>query len=480
MIILNFVGCATILELVFICSTSHEISADCGSNIDFNKWSSISPPNDTYALIQAQAYTRHGDRTIATARYCWLPAPIWDCSQTLTLQPTNTNPAHTLPNQFNFQLQRINGTEYYPGNCIIGQLTLQGYTQHKNLGIGLKERYSNYYSLLPETYKINSNTSNEINKDIRLRADNSQRTQHSAMALFTGLYENINSDQYQSSSSLDLDIHLETQDEETDILNVNSGICPQTANNLQNAQNSQEYKNHFANVTLKYLHECNSFIYGGNISTLTDLGFIHDCGNAFSCHNYSVPDQFNQTLYNNLVADRSWIYNYFNNYPNRINASKYQVGPWLSLIYQQLLQAVSNVVDINIRDNNNDNQVPRKKRTHVGKDSKQEDDDSLAKFYLYSGHDDNMVAMLGALGYNVTDWVPYASLISIELFVDTTQMGHSDTGDIYVLTSYNGEILTLPEPCDCNTNEYNLCSWKLFQSFIEQMIPSKEECPGMH
>ena len=92
--------------------------------------------------------------------------------------------------------------------------------------------------------------------------------------------------------------------------------------------------------------------------------------------------------------------------------------------------------------------------------------------YVYIGP---MLPILGALGYKLKKWTPYASLVTMELFESK-----QESGAFYVLTSYDGEVLTLPEPCDCDANENRMCSWDRFVEFMTPMIPTQEECPGLN
>jgi len=96
-------------------------------------------------------------------------------------------------------------------------------------------------------------------------------------------------------------------------------------------------------------------------------------------------------------------------------------------------------------------------------------------FYLYSGHDTGpMMPMLGALNQYFDSWVPYASLITLELFQNKANQ------EYFVMASYNGNILQLPQPCDSNENQYSMCSWNKFVEYMTPMIPTDSDCPGMN
>ncbi len=65
---------------------------------------------------------------------------------------------------------------------MLGRLSSIGYQQHIVNGQGLAKRYIDTYGLLPSNFT----STDDISQTVVLRADDSDRTQHSAMALFTG------------------------------------------------------------------------------------------------------------------------------------------------------------------------------------------------------------------------------------------------------------------------------------------------------
>ncbi|ETO25980.1 hypothetical protein RFI_11157, partial [Reticulomyxa filosa] len=167
---------------------------------------------------------------------------------------------------------------------------------------------------------------------------------------------------------------------------------------------------------------------------------------VYGCHDMQMPTQYDQELYNQVLEDASWYSNYTNFFPDRVNSSRYSIGPLLKVTMDAFNGYFSN-------DMNN----------------------STPLFYLYSGHDTGpMMPLLGALNQYIDVWVPYASLITLELFQSKQNQQY------FVLASYNGNILQLPQPCDCNQNPYSLCSWQKFVQYITPMIPTESECPGIN
>lgn len=346
------------------------------------------------------------------------------------------DPNNLIGAQYVFPIQHLYGVEFFPGNCLLGQLTYPGYKQQINNGNGLRNRYIDYYGMLPDD--TSGKTVNEILANIYLRADMEDRTQQSAVALFTGLYPNLN-----NLTNGNVDINIHSCDSDYEIIYPNSNVCPQLRTNQIRAKASLPWIERWAGVTVGILEQLNLFMYGNDLKTTMDELYAYDCGTVFGCHEYEMPAQYTQTLYEEVLSDVSWYYNYSNFYPDRINASRYSIGP--------LLKITMDVFDQYISTN------------------------SSSLFYLYSGHDTGpMMPMLGALNQYVEAWVPYASLITLELFQNKSSK------EYFILASYNGNILQLPQPCDCDTNEYSMCSWDKFVNYMTPMIPTDSECPGMN
>lgn len=347
------------------------------------------------------------------------------------MQPFNS--VTKLDDTFEFELTRLANTEYLAGDCMIGQLTEIGYKQHIYNGQGLRQRYTDNYLLLPDVYSDVDYTSGTIT----LRADNSLRTQHSAMALFTGMYQ----DSIDGDGNDTIHVQLFTQDEETDIILPNDNICPNYKKTIEKGLLTNETIDHYLNVTIPLLYQLDEFLADPGYR-FTDVMNAFDCITVYACHDKTLPKQVTKDLYNEISEDVSWYENRANTYPDRVNGSLNRVGPLLKITMERFEAMVES------KGNNND------------------------LFYLYSGHDTGpIIPMLGALGYDLEIWTPYASLITLELY--------EKSGNFYVMASFNGQVLTLPSPCDSSSNEHSLCSYDKFESFMKEMIPSVDECPGL-
>eukprot|EP01084_Bolivina_argentea_P150442 262734_1 len=289
----------------------------CGPNTNFTNWQHISPPSDKYTLIQSNIYIRHGDRTQVRPIQCFNDIqPIWYCDQTM-----DTNPSHNKPSKksFKYQIKSINASNVLPGTCLLGQLTSTGYNQCFSIGQSIKQRYSNHYHLLPKSIHKNKHI------PIYLRSDTYTRVQLSVMAFFDGLYKNNG----------EITVPLFTADEDFDIIKPSQNVCPYLKT-MKNANNSDLYQQHYNNVTLPLLHKFKSFM-GYTMRMLdVDIPTVFDCGNVWSCSNISVPNKYTQQLFNEIINVASWNAWHNANYPNYINATKYNIGPLLKLIFSQL------------------------------------------------------------------------------------------------------------------------------------------------
>ena len=239
-------------------------------------------------------------------------------------------------------------------------------------------------------------------------------------------------------------IPFETADSEFQIMTPNENVCPYLKEIQAQMEASMDYRARYETVTLPLLKEAQTFMAPENATENN----LFDCGTVYGCHNKTVPDEYTQGMYDAVNEDVGWYGMYAAQYPNYINATKYNNGPFLKLVYSRIYGAVMS-------------------------DSKnQEFDDDVYKMYLYGGHDSGVIPIIGALGYDITEWVPYADIVAFELFK------RKSNGQYFVLMSYNGEILA-PSMCDCDANEYQLCSWNKFKDFMQKVTPTQSECPGM-
>ena len=129
---------------------------------------------------------------------------------------------------------------------------------------------------------------------------------------------------------------FEYTDEENTIISPNINVCP-ILNTIQtNMINSQEWINHYNNITEPLNEQVSKFMY----NSLSNDGLAQDCATVYLCHNKQIPNKYTHELLNNINNDLMWQQNYTHYYPNYVNASKYNNGPLLYLIYQRLINSV--------------------------------------------------------------------------------------------------------------------------------------------
>ncbi len=155
--------CVFLLVSLLYVVKSGIIKGACDADIDYESWQNKSPPSSDYSLLETHVFIRHGDRMIASPGICWnettysnLNAIQWNCSQTVNGQPSLTNDfddSQAYPTNIQFGIRRFENTQFFPGNCIIGQLTTIGYQQHITNGLGLGKETKKRENTLPPFFQ---------------------------------------------------------------------------------------------------------------------------------------------------------------------------------------------------------------------------------------------------------------------------------------------------------------------------------------
>ena len=380
----------------------------------------MSPPKDEYKLLQSHIILRHGDRTQGRKKFCWEnPPSIWLCGDERLYGMTITYPA--------------NGSNPLFGNCMVHEdLTIKGFMQLNKHGADIRERYMNYYSLIPK--ELNWDNEQMALYQFRFRATEKIRCQESVVAFFLGLYPNYH--RYKQEIALPLLV----EDDAHAILGHGydeiGALCPPLLKIIKARENSKAWQNFQKNEYRL-----------ADIEAKSILGLsckdVFDCANVHCCHNLDVPSELSQELYEKASAIRLQSELYRIKYPNYVNATKYREGPLLKWIYLQFRRMIENA------------------RNGIDE-----------KLYVYGGHHSGQIMpLLFAFGYNLTKWVPLSSVITLELF--------EKSDEYFVLISYNGTPLQIPQCCIGREADYKLCEWKLFEKWMREITPTQNECPNM-
>lgn len=144
------------------------------------------------SLEQVQALIRHGARTPYAAHSCWTGYDItWNnCNVTelMVASPSNQSPGRPAP--WLFRKLYDGSQNALGGNCLTGQLLLEGYQQEQSLGAYFYEAYLQSstsvsgYTLFPTDLWTDIDTKNQI----YLRSDDEQRTLMSGQIMMHSLF----------------------------------------------------------------------------------------------------------------------------------------------------------------------------------------------------------------------------------------------------------------------------------------------------
>jgi hypothetical protein len=170
-----------------------------------------------------------------------------------------------------------------------------------------------------------------------------------------------------------------------------------------------------------------------NFTTVVDCLMCHVCGAQ------PVPAGMSQALLDEAMRVASFLNIYPLTYPNASAAGRLNIGPLVNNIWTHMDWAVTQPAE-------------------------------TWRLMLWSGHDSTVMPLLAALQVYAEAgdmWVPYASLVAIELLQDAA-------GALFVRVSANGQVL---HPPGCGGAD--LCPLAAFAAVVEPLIPSPADCPGM-
>jgi len=304
------------------------------------------------------------------------------------------------------------GRNVYPGNCMMGQLTQNGYAQQVGNGKILRLAYV-------ETIPLLNSSLNPA--EVYIRSDDEPRTVQSAHSLMLGFFP---PDETTNVAEL---INLHTMDISVDDTNPSPALCPKLAEIWAAGYNTTEFKQHVINVTAPLIAEM-----GAALGYAVDLNYAFDCLNTHLCHDYPIPSGVSEDLYNRMMTELVYDTLILFNYPNTTYSSQLGTGFYLANFYNALNEFV-----------NGTNQN--------------------VKFHLWSSHDLTLMAIATSMGFYDNMWVAYASMLNFELYEDQNSTW-------YVRVIYNGNVTALPA---CDYQEY--CDYDTFSSLVTSLLPMNPE-----
>lgn len=398
------------------------------------------PLADDVAIVQAHVMWRHGDRTPATAAPCWPnDDAVWVCEENQAYASAMNGMPLAGQGPF-MRLIAVKGGMYFPGNCAVGQLTLQGYEQELANGAQLRDAYVGEGKLLSSSYSPH---------EVRLQCDTSQRVQMSTLAVASAMFDLQAAGAAGSTLPL-IDVHY--LDTATDWSCPNPLVCPGLSEIAGAFENSTE----FAQFLASNAHLVESFGSALNMSFSSPeaLAQVHDCYWTHACHNFSLPAAVTPAMWEALSAGMLQVAGMVMAYPTREASGMLSMGPFLAVMRARMLAAMAA-------------------------------DESALRFYGFGSHDLCIMPVLAAFGL-MDEWCPYAGVIAFELYGSTQPLdaarGRNSSssssatssthpaGPFYVRLLAYGEALTIPGCSDV------LCPWEEFEDVLASLMPPDGAC----
>ena len=210
--------------------------------------------------------TRHGDRTPVYTYDIPNDSVEWNC--TLNLQVSDSSSVQPAVPTRIFQKQYMRGRELLAGNCMLGQLTERGATQHQGVGAHMKALYIDKLGFLSPSLDAS---------ELSLRSTDVERTLLSAYNLIRGMYPD----------SGEQVLPIMTIDDALDNGSPNTGLCPALKTVYAAARNSSAYQKFYQEnlgpLAIKYGALWNRSLTG------LDFNALNDISRARFCHGYEAP-----------------------------------------------------------------------------------------------------------------------------------------------------------------------------------------------
>ncbi|KAI8070398.1 histidine phosphatase superfamily [Gongronella butleri] len=414
------------------------------------------PLDDDAELAFVQAILRHGDRTpLNTFPHDDM---VWnDCSHQLDTI-TLTDAGSKMPNKhmgmavqqriFTAQGNSTFSFDMYRGDCEFGQLTDKGKDMHRDLGRQLRSIYVDQLGYLPNDFEL---------EQMFVRTTNVWRTKNSAEGLMDGLYP-------KKHWKHGLVMPLYTAPARMENMSPNTDFCPKLSVLTDQAYAEDTWKAFLASQQpaadrfAKILGS--SPIYGKSPSDVNSqwIGYM-DAFMPRVCHDKPLPCTYNNvtrkhdgacaTKDDAHLALRNSFYQYIwpkRDAPQAKSILRLAIGSFIGDIVSELRAAMTH---------HKLNTFPAGKH----------------RFSVYSGHDDTVVAVLGALNAADKDmiWPPFRSNLLVELW-------KKKSGKYVVRIIYNGHSLTLKDNdvwCDMDH-----CSVDTFLKRLDEYVPEnlEDEC----
>lgn len=358
----------------------------CNGNAGFVSYSGVN--SESYSLVRVGIITRHGDRTPVNGNV-WpiniMDNVVWNCSLNL-LVAQGFEGGLGYPNRV-FEKHYIRGREVLPGNCMLGQLTQKGATQHQTLGKSFRARYVTELGFLPSSFDPTY---------VKVRSTDVERTLLSAYNFLEGLYP--------SASGSSPIVQVDTIDDQMDNAWPNPELCPALTKQYQQTESSSQYLKFYA-INVQPLATKYGALWGVNL-TSSNMRSLNDIVRSRYCHGLAMPPHMTMEDAELLMYATRYLDNLVS---APLQTLQFSSGLFLGDVYAFLAKTTT----------------PQ-------------------KLQLFSAHDDTLRCLLLSLIDGANDeihWPPYAAHITFELWQQKKQ------GSKFIVAQYDGKVAQLAAPC---------------------------------
>eukprot|EP00600_Ochromonadales_sp_CCMP1393_P004116 CAMPEP_0174993948 /NCGR_PEP_ID=MMETSP0004_2-20121128/23356_1 /TAXON_ID=420556 /ORGANISM="Ochromonas sp., Strain CCMP1393" /LENGTH=625 /DNA_ID=CAMNT_0016248115 /DNA_START=39 /DNA_END=1916 /DNA_ORIENTATION=- len=359
-------------------------------------------------MKQLQVMIRHGARTPYALYSCWNNYNVtWNnCNVTELMLASPSYNSENRPATWLFRKLYDGSPNYLGGNCLTGQLLLEGYQQEEANGDILYQAYLNPISTPAAMRLFDTDDWEALNEGytMYLRSDDEQRTLMSGQILLHNMF-NV------SDESI---VTWHTGDYNLDQIRPNTLVCPRLNNIESTAYSTSEWVSENTSTTMNQLTSNLTALWGEGMWSWNN---VLDCLMTTVCTGRDLPSaspdnsvQMSDAIFNATVEQIVRSYAYILQYNNSFYA-RTGIGHTVWRMREHLIGMING---------------------------------SGRKFVLVSGHDSTLMPFLAAVLPNWDgDWSPYASMLVLEVYAASMNSPVGASGYMFRII-YNGKVLRLP------------------------------------
>ncbi|KAF9904481.1 hypothetical protein EC991_002641 [Linnemannia zychae] len=380
-------------------------------------------------LQKVQVLIRHGDRTPSTI----LPGDKMHyniCSNPAELNLISPSGPTLRTNILVSSAENPFASQYWPGNCEIGQLTNKGSKQTRQVGQRLREIYVDLLKFLPKRLDP---------EELYLRNTYIWRTRMSAENFLDGLYPAHTRD---SRNSM---VTLNTYPQSIETLILNPTACPKLGLLYQSFFKTPTYTTFFkSNYAL--MTKVNTILGVDTIPTVNqtlngDAVMPRLCNNLpLGCNPKNPSQCLTKADVVETMKQSTFMYSGIFRYESTAEEVKrLAVGPILNTLSQSI------------------------RATHKATSGKKHNNKRRVRpFEIYSAHDQSLDQILAVIASPSTVWPAYASSVIIELWTTSAKK------DV-IRVLYEGKVVPAHPKLNCTLDA---CPLETFLAFIESYVPA--------